>query len=435
MADEHVSTFGQPPLSRVLMPELDANARVVPEPAPPLPSNPIGRPATDVSGAPISRANYITRHWRGELSLPVSYWINGFLLSITLYVLSASAVAASLWQLQLFGASLGIVLIPIIAVWQLIGIYRSAKRRVGFWPGMARLCVGFGWLRLIVYVAGLVVSVHSELHQQHAVANHPTPPVAQAPTGLRYTYSYTQDNKLIIHVRGEITKGDVARFPKWVTDNIKNGDKITGVSLDSPGGSVQEALLFAEGIKKTGVPTLVGSGDKCVSACFLIFAAGKRRFSSKEAHIGVHSLVVKGEGENLDAKGSTLDLARTATEKFSIPPSIIGRMVATPPDKVYWLNRSDLAEMGVQIIDDKPTSPPPPAAPSSPEPPARRTTGSESTVLYDPVAEAQKAQLRATEHIGEADSLGGKPSKHRDPPRSGLCPPPYRMTASDGCQK
>jgi hypothetical protein len=115
--------------------------------------------------------NYISRHWRGELSLPISYWINGFLLSISLYVLSASAVAASPWQLQLFGASLGMVGVPIAAVWQLIGIYRSAKPRVGFWPAMARLSVGFGWLRLICYVPALVVSVNSELHQQRAVVN------------------------------------------------------------------------------------------------------------------------------------------------------------------------------------------------------------------------------------------------------------------------
>jgi hypothetical protein len=96
--------------------------------------------------------NYISRHWRGELSLPVSYWINGFLLLITLYVLTASAIADSPWQVKLFGASVGMVGIPIIAVWQLIGIYRSAKVRAGFWAGMARLCVGFGWLHLIGYV-------------------------------------------------------------------------------------------------------------------------------------------------------------------------------------------------------------------------------------------------------------------------------------------
>ena len=64
-----------------------------------------------------------------------------------------------------------------------------------------------------------------------------------------------------------------------------------------------------------------------------------------------------------------------------------------------------------------PTQPPPAA-----EPPANPTTGGKSvTVPYDPAEEARKAQLRATEH--------------RDRPSSTLCPPPYRMTASDGCQK
>ena len=64
--------------------------------------------------------------------------------------------------------------------------------------------------------------------------------------------------------------------------------------------------------------------------------------------------------------------------------------------------------------------PPPPAPP--PEAPAvTRTPSSNSFVPYDPAEEARKAQLRATEH--------------RDRPSSTLCPPPYRMTASDGCQK
>jgi hypothetical protein len=73
----------------------------------------------------------------------------------------------------------------------------------------------------------------------------------------------------------------------------------------------------------------------------------------------------------------------------------------------------------VQVCDSVNYSPPPPPPP---EPPAPRTIYSNSFVPYNPVAEARNAQLRATEH--------------RDPPSSSsLCPPPYRMTARDGCQK
>jgi hypothetical protein len=79
---------------------------------------------------------------------------------------------------------------------------------------------------------------------------------------------------------------------------------------------------------------------------------------------------------------------------------------------------------------------PPPAPPPSPqpEPPVRHTTGSEEHQTYDPDAEARKAQLRATElrPSGETDR---EAVKHRAPPSSGLCSPPYRMTAQDGCQK
>jgi hypothetical protein len=44
-----------------------------------------------------------------------------------------------------------------------------------------------------------------------------------------------------------------------------------------------------------------------------------------------------------------------------------------------------------------------------------------STVTYDPAAEAQKTRLRAQ-------------TGPRDPDASPLCPPPYRMTERDGCQ-
>jgi hypothetical protein len=66
-----------------------------------------------------------------------------------------------------------------------------------------------------------------------------------------------------------------------------------------------------------------------------------------------------------------------------------------------------------------PPTPSPPSPP--PEPPVRHTTGWETNVQFDPAAEARKAKLRATEQ--------------RAPASSSLCPPPYRMTAQDGCQR
>jgi len=37
---------------------------------------------TPISESGEKNTNYFIRHWRGELSLPVSYWVNGFLALI-----------------------------------------------------------------------------------------------------------------------------------------------------------------------------------------------------------------------------------------------------------------------------------------------------------------------------------------------------------------
>jgi hypothetical protein len=67
-------------------------------------------------------------------------------------------------------------------------------------------------------------------------------------------------------------------------------------------------------------------------------------------------------------------------------------------------------------------SPQPSAPQPTTDPPkVEHTTGSSETVQYDVMGEARKARLRASEP--------------QTPPSSGLCPPPYRMTARDGCQK
>ena len=68
---------------------------------------------------------------------------------------------------------------------------------------------------------------------------------------------------------------------------------------------------------------------------------------------------------------------------------------------------------------------PPPS--QAPEPPARHATGTESTIRYNADDEERKAQLQAIER-------GGRPDRGT-PSGSSLCPPPYRMTARDGCQK
>src|SRR5208282_6161526 len=124
-------------------------------PGPGLPNDAVNEPATDVSSTRIERTNYIVRHWRGDLSLPVSYWINGWLLS-TGYL--AGTVSITSYPSPSIEYAVGLLIVIALGfavqVWQLIGIWRSAckhteRRGRKIWACMAQVSVVFGWLSLV----------------------------------------------------------------------------------------------------------------------------------------------------------------------------------------------------------------------------------------------------------------------------------------------
>ena len=99
---------------------------------------------------------YLIRHWRGKLSLPVSFWLNDIALSVVMYLLtlfSAATLAARFHQQP----SVAVVLIvgtflisTCILVWSLIGFWRSARAYAGWrvWSILARV-VTVAWLGLV----------------------------------------------------------------------------------------------------------------------------------------------------------------------------------------------------------------------------------------------------------------------------------------------
>jgi hypothetical protein len=106
--------------------------------------------------------NYVARHWRGDLPLALSYFVNGCLSSL----LSISAALAACLLVKPVNGSLITALsislfwlfISALATWQLVGIWRSAgkhRRRGGsaFWTRAARVMVAFGALSSLGTVA------------------------------------------------------------------------------------------------------------------------------------------------------------------------------------------------------------------------------------------------------------------------------------------
>jgi hypothetical protein len=109
-----------------------------------------------------SVVRYISRHWRGELPLYVSFWVNGVLLHFVLAaILIALAAGGAMYSNDSAFDLLtvyGILALRLVAVWQLIGIWRSAQSASRF-ARVARACVGIGWLYFAAVTVGMIGSI------------------------------------------------------------------------------------------------------------------------------------------------------------------------------------------------------------------------------------------------------------------------------------
>ncbi len=156
-----------------------------------------------------------------------------------------------------------------------------------------------------------------------------------------------KDNAVALILRGPIVAGDFERLRSFV-GTLPREDRIVGLFVDSPGGSVFEAERFARFIAAAKLTVAVADNSQCASACFLLFAASPRRFAGATALIGVHSASEDGQ-ETLASMGVTTVMARDAAG-YGVPPSVISRMIQATPGRMEWLTPSDFKQMGVTVF-------------------------------------------------------------------------------------
>ena len=88
----------------------------------------------------------------------------------------------------------------------------------------------------------------------------------------------------VLKLRGDIGAGDYVKFRSYFGDQRR----IAGLDLDSAGGSLYEGFRIATLTRQKKLSTFVSK--ECDSACAFIFLVGSKRYLSKEAKIGVHSV-------------------------------------------------------------------------------------------------------------------------------------------------
>ena len=153
-------------------------------------------------------------------------------------------------------------------------------------------------------------------------------------------------------IRGGIMPGDGSRL----VDALRAAAP-DFVRLDSPGGSVQDALEIGRVVRELDVETQITAGSVCLSACPYIFVGGIVRSVDGDGRFGVHQHSF-GERTVLPAFLAVDDIQRGQAEVLAhldamgIDLRIMGPAMATPADEIYILTPEELSDWSVVTASD-----------------------------------------------------------------------------------
>jgi hypothetical protein len=180
------------------------------------------------------------------------------------------------------------------------------------------------------------------------------------------TFDLVGDGKLI--ATGTITPGMSASFAEEVS---KHGDYIRTVVLNSPGGSVSDALAMGRLIREKKFATEVEAGKYCASSCPLMFVGGVERRAGNRAAIGVHQVAVSaasGLGPARDEMSIAQDISARCQRylgEMGINLQVWVHAMETPHDRLFVFRPDELKSLNIVTAGAAPLAAPAPAPTSS----------------------------------------------------------------------
>lgn len=160
-----------------------------------------------------------------------------------------------------------------------------------------------------------------------------------------------EDDGTVLMLEGTIAPGDSDRLAETL-----ERQEVTLARLDSPGGSVRDALAIGRHLRAAGIATEVPDGAICLSACPYVLAGGTTRRVSAGAAVGVHQHYF-GENTALPAFLAVEDIQRGQAEvvgylvEMGIDLRLMQPALATPPDEVYILVPDELHDFRLVSAD------------------------------------------------------------------------------------
>jgi hypothetical protein len=164
---------------------------------------------------------------------------------------------------------------------------------------------------------------------------------------------------------GTITPGISKAFAAEID---KRGDYIKTVVLNSPGGSVADAMAMGRIIREKKFSTEVAAGKYCASSCPLVFAGGIERRAGDRAVIGVHQVAAIASaangpprdemsmGQNISAR------CQRYLAEMGVNLQVWVHAMETPHDKLFVFRPDELKALN--LATTIPVAAPAPSAPA-----------------------------------------------------------------------
>jgi hypothetical protein len=185
-------------------------------------------------------------------------------------------------------------------------------------------------------------------------AGGPGPAISTPMETLRAPLEVKLTSGGVLAVTGTIMPGSAAAFAEEVE---AYAEYVETVALDSPGGSVSDALEMGRLIRENGFGTSVKAGGLCASSCPLVFAGGTERVAAASSAIAVHQIYAATPSDSsvasrLAAAGDAMSDAQTMTAQISryliemgVDSEVWLRALETPPDRLSYFSPQELTRL------------------------------------------------------------------------------------------
>lgn len=153
---------------------------------------------------------------------------------------------------------------------------------------------------------------------------------------------------------GTITPGISEAFAAEIS---RRGDYIKTVVLNSPGGSVGDALTMGRLIREKKLATEVAAGKYCASSCPLAFFGGVERRAGDKAAIGVHQVFAVSAPDPIAPRDDMSDAQRISArcQRFlgdmGINLQVWVHAMETPKDRLFIFKPDELKALNIVTAD------------------------------------------------------------------------------------